>query len=178
MKVLFISSRNTIAPYLACVINQEGHDVKLYLADRGCQDDFVNMVTKTDDWKKELRWVGKGPDGLIVFDDIGYGKEQDRLRKAGYSVFGGSAAADRLEADRAFGQKIFRECGMKIVPIKNFNGPASALRFMKKHKAPWVIKQNGNAHKNVNYVAHFSDGRDSIRQMETHMQSLHERIFL
>ena len=52
-----------------------------------------------------------GKKGLIVFDDVGYGKTQDYLRRDGYTVFGGCEAGDRLEKDREFGQKLFASYG-------------------------------------------------------------------
>lgn len=118
MRVLFISSSNIIAANLAYVMKNEGHDVKLFIDDEDRKENFENMVPKTNDWRKELGWVGK--DGLIVFDDIGYGKAQDELRALGYSVFGGNKLSDKLETDRQYAQEIFAECGIKTVPIKNF----------------------------------------------------------
>ena len=93
MRVLFVSGE-LIAGDVAYRLKQEGCEVKLFIEDKSRGDCFVNMVEKTNDWRKELDWVGK--DGLIVFDDVGYGKVQDDLRKKGYTVFGGSKESDRF----------------------------------------------------------------------------------
>jgi len=66
-----------------------------------------------------LSWVGK--DGLIIFDDVGYGKNPGPIKKKGYKVFGGSAIGDKLELDRDFGQKILAKIGMQKVPTYNFS---------------------------------------------------------
>ena len=62
-----------------------------------------------------------GKDGLIVFDDVGFGKIQEKLRKKGFNVFGGCALGDKLEMDREFGQKIFKQCGLSTVPLCDFD---------------------------------------------------------
>ena len=86
MNILFISSE-CIAGNLAILLKKEGHNIKLYIKNKDDRQNFDNLVEKTNDWEKELKWVGK--DGLIVFDDVGWGKIQDDLRKKGYKVFGG-----------------------------------------------------------------------------------------
>ena len=159
MNVLFISN-DLLAGSLAYVLKKQGCDVKLYIQSKQQSENFDNLIEKTSDWKKELDWVGK--DGLIVFDDIGFGAIQDRLRKQGYSVFGGSRGGDRLESDRAWAQSVFRKYGLIAPPTYDFNNIDRAIEFVEEHPNAWVIKQNGSISKGVNYVGHFSDGRDVI----------------
>ncbi len=166
MNVLFVSSRNMIAPNLAYRLKQEGHTVKLYLPTPETRRNFDGLVEKIEDWQKELDWVGK--DGLIIFDDVGEGKTQEELRERGYSVFGGCAAGDRLENDRAHAQKILHEHGLQTLEIKTFNNLAEAIAFVKEHNGPWVIKQNGHSSKSLNYVSMFDDGRDVINVLENY----------
>src|SRR5690606_3127317 len=137
-----------------------GHQVKLHIDDEGRRGNLHNLVNKTSNWKDELKWVGKK--GLIVFDDVGYGAIQDELRAEGYNVFGSCAMGDRLEMDRVFGQEVFAEHGMSIVPIKNFATADAAIRFVKKNPGAWVIKQNSTSDKGLNYVGLFNDGRDVL----------------
>lgn len=117
MRVLFIS-KDLLAGDVARLIKEEGHEVKLYIKDKARRENLEGMVDKTNDWKKELKWVGK--EGLIVFDDVGFGADQDKLRKQGYAVFGGSERADLLETDRKYGQQIFAEYGMDTVENEKF----------------------------------------------------------
>ncbi len=183
MNILFISN-DLIGGNLAHLLKKEGHNVKLFIEDSGRHENFNNMVIKTYNWKKELTWVGKN--GLIVFDDVGYGEIQDDLRKQGYTVFGGSKAGDRLEQDRAFGQKIFKQYGLKTVPLKDFNNIKNAITFVKKNRKAWVIKQNNHHYSKVlNYVGEFDDGRDVIGMLSNYYHnkkagaekiSLHQRI--
>ncbi|MFZ2187895.1 MAG: hypothetical protein WAV46_04720 [Candidatus Moraniibacteriota bacterium] len=164
MRVLFVSGE-LIAGDLAYRLKLEGCDVKLFVEhseQKHCLDGFVD---KTDDWKKELDWVGK--DGLIVFDDVGYGKIQDDLRKEGYRVVGGSEGGDKLEQDREFGQKIFSQSGMNVVPIFNFETADEAAKFIMDQGGSWVIKQNDHQSA-LNYVGMLDDGSDVLGVLENY----------
>lgn len=159
MRVLFIS-KDLLAGHVAYLLKQEGHDVKLFIKDKKRRENLEGLVKKTDDWRQELEWVGK--DGLIVFDYVGFGKLQDQLRKKGYSVFGGCEEADKLEEDRKYGQEIFKNCGLTIVPTEKFSGTNEAIEYVKKYQGPWVIKQNDHAPKDFNFVGQNEDGSDVI----------------
>jgi phosphoribosylamine---glycine ligase len=141
-------------------LQKEGHSVRLFIDEENQKQNYEGMVEKVADWKKELGWVGK--DGLTIFDSCGYGKEQDDLRKQGFSVVGGSELGDKLEHDRQYGQRIFSECGIPIVKSQSFKSVKEAIEFVKNNQGPWVIKQNGHADKIFNYVGSLKDGRDVI----------------
>jgi phosphoribosylamine--glycine ligase len=158
MRVLFVSGE-LIAGDVAYRLKEEGCEVKLFCDDPSRHDCFDGMLEKTKDWKAELDWVGK--DGLIVFDDVGYGWEQDELRKQGFVVFGGSAGGDRLEKDREFCQRIFKDVGMEIEEIKDFHDPEEAIKYIEKNPAKWVVKQNSHDGA-LAYVGCMDDGRDVI----------------
>lgn len=165
MKVLFVSHELT-AGNLAYLLKEEGCDVKLFINEINLRSNFKNLVKKTSDWMKELNWVGK--DGLIVFDDIGYGDLQDKLRRDGYSVFGGSKLGDRLENDRQWSQKIFKKYGLNSLATHNFKSISGAIKFAKKNTGPWVIKQNGHVSKDINYIGKLKDNRDVISLLENY----------
>lgn len=152
-----------IAADLAYRLKNEGCNVKLFIEDESRKDCFENMVEKTDDWRKELDWVGK--DGLIVFDDVGYGKTQDDLRSQGYQVAGGSEGGDRLEKDREFGQKIMAKCGIESLETFNFLEIDDAIDFVRQNKNAWVLKQNGHASA-LNYVGEMPDGSDVLEVLK------------
>ncbi|MCX6717391.1 MAG: hypothetical protein NTU76_01805 [Candidatus Taylorbacteria bacterium] len=170
LKVLFISGE-LIAGDLAYRLVQEGCDVKLYIEDKSRKDCLEGMVPKTEDWKKELKWIGK--DGLIVFDDIGYGKIQDELREKGYSVLGGSAGGDRLEKERNYCQKIFSVCGIDPLETHDFENTDSAIDFLneKENRRAWVLKQNGH-HSIFNYIGEMDDGSDVLSLLLSYKKHL------
>jgi phosphoribosylamine--glycine ligase len=166
MKILFISNE-LIGSGLCHRLIREGNDVKLYIHDESRKACFDGFVKKIDDWKKELRWVGK--DGLIIFDDVGFGAIQDNLRKRGYSVFGGNVESDRLELDRAHAQRILHNYGVKVLPSFNFKTVDSAIEFVKENKGKWVVKQS--SHISVyNHVGERSDGKDVIEVLKKYKE--------
>lgn len=182
MRILFISN-DLIAGNVAYLLKKEGHDVKLFIQDKKRRNNFDFLVDKTYNWKEELSWVGK--DGLIVFDDTGYGRIQDKLRKQGYRVFGGTELGDKTENDREYGQEIFEKYGLKTVTLKDFDNMDDAVEFVKKNPKAWVIKQNEHAAKNINYVGQLNDGQDVISVLRNYLHnqkinknriSLHERV--
>lgn len=169
-KVLFVS-RELIAGDLAYQLKREGCDVKLFIESKSDRDCFNGMVDKTDNWKKELDWVGK--DGLIIFDDVDYGEIQDDLRKKGYLVIGGSGDGDRLELDRKYGQDILKSLGVEVgddFETKNFTID-SAISFIKKNKGRWVLKQNDHDEA-FTYISSREDGSDLISVLENYKNRL------
>ena len=161
-RVLFISGE-LIAGDVALRLQNEGCEVKLFIdhpEQKQCLDGFV---PKTSDWRQELEWVGK--DGLIVFDDIGYGLIQDDLRKKGFRVFGGSAGGDRLEQDRRFAQDLLAGLGMITAPTFTFDTPTEAREFVRANPGAWVVKQNTHQSA-LNYVGVLEDGRDALSVLE------------
>lgn len=168
MRVLFVS-RDLSGGDLCYRLKQERHDVKLFIRDKDQRQNLEGMVTKTDDWKRELKWVGKA--GLVVFDSTGYGRDQDRLRAQGYSVVGGCELGDKLEDDRAFGEKILSECGIATIPSKSFRSLDEAIAFVKKNRGEWVVKQNGHVSKIFNYVGHMEDGSDVIEILKSYKRN-------
>lgn len=177
-KVLFISGE-LIAGGLALKLKKEGCRVKLFIEHHKQQKCLNGFIEKTKNWKKELNWVGK--EGLIIFDDVGYGKEQDSLRKKGYNVVGGSTGGDKLEKDRKFGQDILSKNGMLVVPTYNFSACGKAIKFIKSNPKAWVIKQNTHESA-LSYVGVFDDGKDAIDLLKNYKKigikniSLQEKI--
>ncbi|NTW75492.1 MAG: hypothetical protein HGB34_01175 [Candidatus Moranbacteria bacterium] len=162
MHILMIS--NDLSGGDLCIrLMREGHDVRVFVADRKQSGDLDGLLVKVKNWKKELDWVGT--DGLILFDGTGWGKVQDRLRSEGYSVVGGSEIGDRSEEDRGFGQTILWASGVRIVTSVDFSSLDEAIDFVRKHPREWVIKQNGNASKIFNYVGSMKNGSDVISML-------------
>lgn len=181
MRVLFISGE-LIAGDLACKLQKEGCDVKLFIQNKELKHCLDGMVNKTNEWKKEISWVGK--DGLIIFDDVGFGKAQDNLRKKGYQVVGGSGDGDRLELDRVYGQGVLNSYGVATKDFKTRTfSVGSAIEFIKKNRGEWVIKPN-NHNTSLSYIGNLKDGSDVLKVLENyknnfggeHTVSLQKRV--
>ncbi len=168
MKVLFVS-RDLSGGDLCYRLKEEGHAVKLFIQDEKQRCNLEGLVEKTSDWKRELGWVGKS--GLIVFDSTGYGRDQDRLRRAGYSVVGGSALGDKIEDQRHFGKKVMEQCGIRTLPSETFRSLDEAIRFVQREKGEWVVKQNGHVSKIFNYVGQMEDGSDVVEILKTYREN-------
>jgi phosphoribosylamine---glycine ligase len=158
MKVLFIS-QELIGSGLCLRLLRDGHDIKLYIRDKARIECLTGIVPKTDDWKNELSWVGK--DGLIIFDDVGFGKVQDNLRKKGFQVIGGSEGGDRLELDRDFFQETAIKHGITTPSSYYFNTCKEAIDFIHNNPRTWVLKQHSHI-SILNYVGESNDGADVL----------------
>ncbi|MEE4188266.1 MAG: phosphoribosylamine--glycine ligase, partial [Roseobacter sp.] len=69
----------------------------------------------------------------------------DRLRDAGLSVFGPSAAAARLEASKAFTKEICDAAGAPTAAYAHFSDAEAAKAYVATHLLPVVIKADGLA---------------------------------
>src|ERR1700733_12245457 len=118
MRFLGIGKDGSLADmYLA--LSQAGHDVKAYIETPQWRGILGGMIQRTEDWRRELDWVRQG-DGIILFEAADWGELQDSLRRDGFNVIGGSAAGDRMESDRDFGQQCMRDAGMATAPSRAF----------------------------------------------------------
>jgi phosphoribosylamine---glycine ligase len=178
MKILFVS-KNLIAVDMCRRLLQEGNEVKLFIQDKNIQHAFDGIVEKTNNWKQELDWVTR--QGIIIFDDIGFGKEQDGLRNQGYCVVGGSEKTDQLEQNRVYAQQEFQNKGFTTAEIHTFTNPSEALLFVQKNRKRWVIKQNNSNVKELTYVGEHEQGGDVIALLELYQNHdiyQHESITL
>ncbi len=170
MNILFIS-KDISAINLACKLSSEGHPLKIYDRDLYWKNKIKRPgIVFIENWKKELKWVGKN--GLIVFDDIGMGKTQNELRIKGYSVFGGSLVGEKLERNRQYGQKIFSAMGMPIKRSVDFYNIEEIIPFIKKNPKKWVLKQNGSLDKGLNYAGDLDSGEDVISILKAYKKNL------
>ncbi|MBV8840370.1 MAG: phosphoribosylamine--glycine ligase, partial [Alphaproteobacteria bacterium] len=76
----------------------EGHEVRVHVALPICHGTLAGLVTRVEDWKRELAWVrAAGDEGIILFENVAgeRGSLQDALRRDGFNVIGGCAYGDR-----------------------------------------------------------------------------------
>ncbi len=160
MRILGVGIRVYLGDiYLA--LQREGHEVRVFASDPPEQRAFGGLIDPVADWRAELDWVGH--DGIVMFEGVGQGAVQDRLRAEGYRVVGGSAFGDRLEKDRAFGQAILREAGLPIADSIAFDSPAPALDWLARHPGRHVLKWDDGAH--ATYVGEHPAGADVAFQL-------------
>jgi len=69
----------------------------------------------------------------------------DRLRAAGVAVLGPSSAASQLEASKAFAKEVMRRAGVPTAKAQVFTSADQALRYIRTHPEPLVVKASGLA---------------------------------
>jgi phosphoribosylamine--glycine ligase len=69
----------------------------------------------------------------------------DRLREAGFAVFGPSQAAARLESSKAFSKDLMARYGIPTARFETFRDAEAARRFCRELSAPLVVKTDGLA---------------------------------
>jgi phosphoribosylamine--glycine ligase len=172
-KFLFVSWES-LSGDLALQIKKEGHEVKVYIKAECDQDVYDGFLEKIDDWKKYIDWAD-----VIVFDDVGFGEEADKLRSAGKLVVGGSAYTDKLEEDREFGQSEMKRVGMLILPHWDFTNYDEALKFIEENPGRYVYKPSGfiaSEAKGILFLGKDEDGKDIHEILKSNKTVLEKRV--
>jgi phosphoribosylamine--glycine ligase len=125
---------------------------------------MAGLVEHTGNWENELDWIKAAKDdGIILFENVAKsrGSLQDRLRKDGFHVIGGSAYGDRLENDRAYAQRVLADLGLQTCRTFEFDSPLAANTFLDQNPGRYVLKFNGAGFSsNDNYVGRLQSGDD------------------
>ncbi|MBV9862934.1 MAG: phosphoribosylamine--glycine ligase [Alphaproteobacteria bacterium] len=169
MRFLGIGENNDLGNLYRRLI-AAGHQVRVFASEADAEDVLGGIVPRSADWRADLPWIeAAGRDGVILFEGTDQGQTQDRLRREGFHVIGGSGFGDRLENDRAFGQRILREAGMQVAAMHEFRSFERALAFLRERPSRWVYKLNGGLFPSThNYVGEMPDGSDVAALIELH----------
>ena len=171
MRILAVGSRIYLGDlYLSLM--REGHEVRVFAADPPERRAFGGLITPVEDWRAQLPWVGSG--GVILFEGVGQGALQDRLRADGYRVVGGSALGDRLEQDRAYGQSVLSGAGLPVAWTQGFADPEAALGWLAAHPGTYALKYDDGCH--ATFVGEHPAGADVAFMLRRHRH--HGRVLL
>lgn len=166
LKLLFVSADGLISD-IAWQSVRDGHDVRMWIANKAERDIADGFVTKVEDWKTKVDWAD-----VIVFDDVvaGFGKIATKLRAQGKKVVGGTEYTDKLEEDRSFGQNELKRHGINILNYKEFTDFDTAIAYVKEHPGAYVLKPSGDAQniKRLLFVGQEDDGSDVVRVLESY----------
>lgn len=167
MRFLGIGQGNDLGD-LYLRLQKAGHEVRVFRADPELRDIMAGMLTFSSDWQSDLPWIrDAGAEGIVIFEGNGWGELQDRLRSEGYQVVGGSTLGDRLESDRAFGQRVLSDAGLKTAPVWEFHAFDEAIRFVRERKERLVLKFSGSGFASTrNYVGEMDSGADMLALLE------------
>ena len=138
-------------------------EVVFSVPDHSCEKIGEGMVKKDNDW---FNYLGKGY--IFVVDGCEHGELQLYLRSKGEAVFGnGGPTSEKLESDRQFGQRLLKAAGFPQPESTNFTDINKAIQFVLAHKEKrWVLKQNGEAPKHLNYIGKFLNSVDLLWHLE------------
>jgi phosphoribosylamine--glycine ligase len=141
-----------------------GHEVRVHMSDENSRDVMQEMIDFVPDWQSSLDWVrDAGDEGIVVFETATAGEDQDDLRRKGFNVVGGSSLGDRLESDRAYGQKVLSDYGLNTACSREFHSFDDAIDFVWSNPARYVFKLSGSHWPSTrNYVGQLTDGRDVV----------------
>ncbi len=172
-KFLFVSWES-LSGDLAWQILKEGNEVKVYISNSDDQDVYDGFLEKVSDWKAHKDWAD-----VIVFDDTGFGRAADILRREGKLVVGGSVYTDMLEEDREFGQTEMKAVGMNTLLHSNFTDFDIAIQFIKENPGRYVFKPSGSIssdQKGILFIGHEEDGKDLIEVLEHNKKTWSKKI--
>lgn len=126
-------------------LRAQGHEVRVYSRDLAEHGVLVGLLDYVESWEKQLPWIrDAGPDGVILFETAEHGAIQEQLRREGFQVIGGSELGDRLENDRAFGQRALASVGLSTLPTYAFDDFERAIAFVEAHPRRYVFKLDGS----------------------------------
>jgi len=174
-KFLFVGWES-LSGDLALQIKKEGHEVKVYFrtsegADRDVYDGFLEKIA---DYKEFIEWAD-----VIVFDDVGFGKQADDLRKQGKLVVGGSEYTDKLEENREFGQSEMKKNGLLTLPHWDFSSYDLALKFIEENPGRYVFKPSGFVQsdaKGILFLGKDEDGKDIHEIIKSNKKVLEKKV--
>jgi phosphoribosylamine--glycine ligase len=148
MKILLVGSGGR-EHALAWKIVQSRHCEKLFCApgNAGTSAIAENIQINAEDIdalagfaeKQKIDLTVVGPEVPLVLGIV------DRFEKCGLKIFGPSGKAAMLEGSKAFAKKIMQKYGIPTAESREFVSAEEAFSYLKKQKAPIVVKADGLA---------------------------------
>jgi len=172
-KFLFVSWES-LSGDLAWQIKKEGHEVKIFVKNEKDKDVYDGFLEKINNWKDYIDWAD-----VIIFDDVGFGKEATELREKGKLIIGGSVYTDDLEENREFGQSEMKKIGMLTLPHWDFTDYDSAIKFIEENPGRYVYKPSGHTpsdYKGILFLGKNEDGIDIHEILRSNKKVLQNKI--
>jgi phosphoribosylamine--glycine ligase len=154
----FIISEGGDGAGLALRLQDEGHDVRIWFRDGEAANRCKGLVTEDEGFVLDH-------DTVIISDCTGSGILCDSYREAGHPLVGGSGIADKLENDREFATRVFKDSGVETPKTKFFDDWEEARAFVETSEEKLVFKPEGELSGVVpSYVS--ADAEDMLEMLE------------
>lgn len=162
MAKFFLLSEGGDGIGLALRLQAEGHSVSAYIRDDEAAKRGAGLL-KFSTPQAVTSYNGT----IVIADCTGSGVFCDALREAGTAVLGGSALADKLEADRKYATDIMQHCGIATPNTEYFEDWELASDFVRSSDARLVFKPEGELSGVVpSYVSY--DTEDMLEMLDVY----------
>lgn len=155
---------------LCARLQDEGHDVLLYIKNNSAKLNGDGIVPKTANIGQWRAWGLHDPQTVYLFDCTGAGDLADDLRKRGCLVVGGGKFMDRLEGDRSWAESNAASLGIKVPDHDVFSNIPAAMVAARKIDYECVFKTDKYLEASTTYVA------ESAEQMVQYLRGLQKRF--
>ncbi len=161
MKILLIDNMRSFLDF-AMRLQDEGHDVRVWMADKNGQRSKVGngLINRIPSWESSVRWA----DLIITSDNAKHMKNLESLRKQGYPVINIHGELTEWELNRTKGQEVFKKAGIPLMESIKFTRYDDAIAHVEKTMKRYVSKPDGDADKAMSYVS--QGPRDMIAMLE------------
>jgi phosphoribosylamine--glycine ligase len=124
--------------------------------------DVVFIPKKEYSFENILNLAKKFKPDFIIMDFTRYGSLCDKLREAGYIVWGGNSIADKLEYDRELAIELCEKYGIITPPTYEFKTADEAKKFIIKNGGRWVYKPEGSVDATHTFVSKQPNSEDLL----------------
>lgn len=151
MNILLIDSQSCFLDF-AIRCQEAGHTVRWFV---GPNKDYSKSLTgigfgmRVSAWEPHMKWA----DLIVLSDNAKYVSDLESYRNRGFPIFGPNKEVTFWELDRAKGQEILEQHGIKIIPSVEFKNYDQAITYVKANMKRYVSKPNGDVDKALSYVS-------------------------
>ncbi len=148
MKILMMS-KNGDGFGLAQKLQEEGHDIRVWVQSKGYEFVLQGLVEQVSSWRPSASdWAD-----FVLADMVGFGRFATALDSFNVDHLGFNQIADMAELDRAKQMQLFRKFNIDIPDTEEFENPKAAEAILDDWIAPgYVIKPSGNLNTGKTFI--------------------------
>jgi phosphoribosylamine-glycine ligase len=140
MARILISTYSMYGAWFSLQLEEEGHDVDIWLMDH--YNEYSSVLGGIVNTPLKAMPVFSNYD-LVLFDLTGRPKTAEAVRDKGIPIIGDGDFNTEIEEDRLLGIQIMQQCEIGVPFYETFNDIGDAKKFIKKTNKTFVFKPNG-----------------------------------